>query len=52
MSGAEWAVTVAGAALIAFELWFFLGGRRARGGRFAEGLEGVARDADRAEGHH
>jgi len=28
MSPAEWIVALAGAALIAFELWFFLGGSR------------------------
>lgn len=26
MSASDWIVVVAGAALIAFELWFFLGG--------------------------
>lgn len=29
MTAAEWAVAAGGAFLIAFELWFFLGGRRA-----------------------
>ncbi len=28
MTPIEWAVVVGGAALIAFELWFFLGGLR------------------------
>lgn len=27
MSASEWVVVVTGAALIAFELWFFLGGK-------------------------
>lgn len=30
MSAGDWAVVVGGAALIAFELWFFLGSRNGR----------------------
>ncbi len=48
MTAAEWVVTVAGAFLIAFELWFFLGKPPVRAARGLAEEPGTAQDGQTA----